>query len=446
MIDIRSEIESAPIGRYHYLILSLIGLAVFFDGYDTFNASYVVHYVMKPWGLQPSQAGFLVSSGLIGFSAAALLQGRFSDRYGRRPVLLFGLWMATVFSAATAWFADSYWTFSILRFCTGIGLGIVLPLGVTYVNEFAPARVKHTFSTWGWGLGFSLGGAAAALVGVFLTPALGWQSLYYAAALSVFLAIGCQALLPESVQFLAVRGAEPSAIGRTLGKLNPSRAAQYNEPGVGFVFPEERDRAASVALLLSARYRRTTLAAWSAAFFVLFGIYGLTGWVPTAMLARGESFAASFGYGAVILMMNFVGTLACGYVTDHRREGRGPLVVWWLLGAAAAGALAVVNIHALNLICVGAAGFFILGGQGALNNLTAVWYDTEVRGTAVGTMLGFGRLGGTLGPYVTGWLQQLAPGSSILFVAISMAALIGACMMLLASPRPAVSVTQTASA
>ena len=144
--------------------------------------------------------------------------------------------------------------------------------------------------------------------------------------------------------------------------------------------------------------------------------------------------------------MNFAGTLACSYLTDHLGEGRGPLVAWWLLGAVSAGVLALVNIHALNLICVGAAGFYILGGQGALNNLTAVWYDTEVRGTAVGTMLGFGRLGGTLGPYVTGWLQQLAPGSSILFIAISMAALIGACMILLASPRRTSVVTQPASA
>jgi AAHS family 4-hydroxybenzoate transporter-like MFS transporter len=60
-----------------------------------------------------------------------------------------------------------------------------------------------------------------------------------------------------------------------------------------------------------------TLATCSAAFFVLFGVYGLTGWVPTAMLAHGEGFAASFGYGAVILMMNFAGTLACSYLTDH---------------------------------------------------------------------------------------------------------------------------------
>lgn len=83
-------------------------MAVFFDGYDTFNPAYVIHYVMQPWHLLPSQAGFLVSSGLIGFMIGSLAQGKFSDRYGRRATLLAALWIATIFSFATAVFARSF--------------------------------------------------------------------------------------------------------------------------------------------------------------------------------------------------------------------------------------------------------------------------------------------------------------------------------------------------
>ena len=74
MIDVREEIANAPIGGYHRFLALLIGLVVFFDGYDTFNPAYVIHYVAKPWHLAPSQAGLLVSSGLIGFMIGALLQ------------------------------------------------------------------------------------------------------------------------------------------------------------------------------------------------------------------------------------------------------------------------------------------------------------------------------------------------------------------------------------
>jgi hypothetical protein len=40
-----------------------MGLLTLFDGYDTFNPAYVIHYVAKAWGLQAGQAGLLISSG-----------------------------------------------------------------------------------------------------------------------------------------------------------------------------------------------------------------------------------------------------------------------------------------------------------------------------------------------------------------------------------------------
>jgi AAHS family 4-hydroxybenzoate transporter-like MFS transporter len=435
MIDVRQEIANAPIGRYHRLIALLIGMVVFFDGYDTFNPAYVIHYVMKPWHLLPSQAGFLVSSGLIGFMIGSLAQGKFSDRHGRRAALLVSLWIATIFSFATAVLANSFWSFCGFRLLTGIGLGALLPIGVTFVNEYAPRRFINTFSMWGWALGWSAGGIVASTIGIFLTPTLGWQVLYYVASLSVVLVVVCHAVLPESLQFAAMRG-QTQDIAAILTRLNPSRASSYTAPDVEFLFPEPRDRPASVALLLSGPYRKTTLAVWTAAFCVLFGIFGLTGWIPTAMMQRGETFAASFAFGALIQVMAFVGALACGFFADRSGNDRRAMVIWWLGGAVSVGILALANIHALNIIFVGAAGFFILGGQNVLNNFTAASYDTEVRSTAVGMMLGVGRLGGILGPYITGLIQQFHPGSTGLFASIGTAILVGACAIVFAHRRP----------
>jgi len=44
-IDVRQEVERARLGPYHYFLAGIIALIVFFDGYDTFNAAYVIHYV-----------------------------------------------------------------------------------------------------------------------------------------------------------------------------------------------------------------------------------------------------------------------------------------------------------------------------------------------------------------------------------------------------------------
>jgi AAHS family 4-hydroxybenzoate transporter-like MFS transporter len=436
MIDVREEIASAPVGRYHRFLALLIGLVVFFDGYDTFNPAYVIHYVVKPWHLAPSQAGLLVSSGLIGFMIGAILQGKFSDRYGRRATLLGALWIATIFSFATAAFANSFWTFCEFRLLTGLGLGTLLPLGVTYVNEYAPRRLANTFSMWGWALGWATGGIVAAAIGIYLTPIFGWQALYYSASLSVVLVIICHISLPESLQFSAMRG-NWQGIAQILCRLNPARATRYTAAGETFMFPEPSDRPASVSLLLSPRYRRTTLSVWVSAFCILFAIWGLSGWLPTAMMQRGEGFATSFSFGALIQAMAFVGSLLCGYIADRGGKDREAMAVWWFGGAIAVGVLVLVNVHALNILCVGAAGFCILGGQNVLNNFTAASYDTEVRGTAVGMMLGVGRAGGILGPFVTGLLQQHATGTSGLFVAIGTASLVGSAAIVFANPRPA---------
>lgn len=433
-IDVREEIATAPLGRYHALIGILIGFAVFFDGYDTFNAAYVIHYVMKPWHLAPSQAGFLVSSGLIGFMIGSLVQGIFSDRVGRRATLIGALWIATIFSFATATLANSFVAFCVLRLLTGLGLGALLPVGVTYMNEYSPRRFRNMFSLWGWALGFGAGGVVASLIGVYFTPALGWQPLYYVASLSVVLVVICHIALPESLQYMAMRG-RTSEIAGVLGRVNPVKSVEYSAASAQFELPEPSDKIASVALLLSARYRGRTLAVWIAAFCVLFGIFGLTGWVPTVMIQRGETFAASFGFGALIQAMAFVGSLLCGSIADASHKPRLAMAVWWVGGAVSLGTLALVNDHILNFICVGLAGFCILGGQNVLNNFTASIYDTEVRGTGVGMMLGVGRLGGILGPYTTGLIQQATPGSIGLFAAIAVAVLLGAVAILFARPR-----------
>jgi MFS family permease len=445
VIDVREEIANASVGPYHLFLAALIGMVVFFDGYDTFNPAYVIHYVMKPWHLVPSQAGLIVSSGLIGFMIGALVQGKLSDRHGRRATLLAALWIATLFSFATAAFARSFVAFCVFRALTGIGLGTLLPLGVTYVNEYAPRRLANTFSMWGWALGWAAGGIVAAAIGVYLTPSLGWQALYYAASLSIVLVLVCHFALPESLQFAAMRG-KWQDIAATLSRLNPSRASRYSAPGQRFIFPEPSDRPASVSLLLSQQYRRTTLSVWVAGFFVLFGIWGLTGWVPTAMMQRGEQFATSFGFGALIQAMAFVGSLLCGYIADRGGWDREAMAVWWLGGAASVGILALVNQHALNVFCVGAAGFCILGGQNVLNNFTAASYDTEVRGTAVGMMLGVGRAGGILGPYITGLIQQHTSGTAGLFAAIGTASFIGGAAIVFARPRASRDILPSASA
>ena len=95
-----------------------------------------------------------------------------------------------------------------------------------------------------------------------------------------------------------------------LSKLRPERAGVYKS--ADFPLGQAETPVNSVAVLLQAKYRRTTFAIWASAFLSLFCIFGLSGWIPTVMMQRGETFAASFGFGALMQIMSFVGALGSG--------------------------------------------------------------------------------------------------------------------------------------
>jgi MFS transporter, AAHS family, 4-hydroxybenzoate transporter len=423
-LDVHEELSGAAVGRSHRILGVLITLITIFDGYDTFNPAYVIHYVMQSWGLVPSQAGLLVSSGLVGFLVGAIGHGAIADRVGRRGTLLAGLWIVNVFTLLTAILAGSFASFCALRFITGLGLGVLLPLGTTFINELAPRRVSNKFSLWGVTLGWSLGGVFAGLVGVFLTPLYGWQILYYVGALSIPLTFVVHAVLPESPKFLAARG-RLDELRALLTRLRPERSAVYQ--AASFRSGEQGARRNPIAALLTPRYRRISLTIWVTAFLSLFAIFGLTGWIPTVMLKRGETFAASFGFGALMQATSFIGGLMLATLAD-RNLGLAPryLATWWIVGGIAVLALVFVSGHGFNLAIVAVAGFCIIGAQHVLNNFTAGSYETDFRASGVGMELGVGRVGVILGPYVIGLLQQATGGPDAVFWAIGGAAIVGA--------------------
>jgi MFS family permease len=430
VIDVHEELADAKAGAFHWRLGAIMGLLTLFDGYDTFNPAYVIHYVAGPWGLKAGQAGLLISSGLVGFLLGAAVHGVAADRFGRRGTLLAGLWITSIFTLLTALLANSFASFCALRLLTGLGLGVLLPLATTYINELAPRRVANTFALWGVALGWAAGGTLAGVVGVFATPALGWQSLYWIGSLSFLLLPFMHWMLPESPKFLALQG-RVGEIRDMLARLRPDRAHIYASATIA---ADTNPAPGNLVLeLLQPRYRRTTLAIWATAFLSLFCIFGLSGWIPTVMIQRGETFATSFGFGALMQVMSFIGGIALGHLVDRCGHNRGLLGLWWGLGGCAVLTLVFLNDHVVNVTCVAAAGFFIIGAQFVLNNFTAAAYETNVRATAVGMELSVGRVGAILGPFVAGALQQTYQSSLPMFVSIGLAALAAGGIILLAN-------------
>ena len=135
--------------------------------------------------------------------------------------------------------------FVTLRLLTGLGLGMLLPLAVTFINEFAPRRATNILLGYVM-IGWSGGGILAALMGLWLAPAHGWPAVL--GRRRDALALLCAFVLKESPRFLALKGTQ-DALRKVMAWLVPGRADAY--AGAVFTTTEDIRHKASVSRLLA---------------------------------------------------------------------------------------------------------------------------------------------------------------------------------------------------
>ncbi|MDR5759639.1 MFS transporter [Caballeronia sp. LZ035] len=430
-VDLRETLQAAPLGAYHFRLALMLALILWYDGFDLYNASYIVHDVTPAWHLSPSQIGLLLSCGLGGFAIGSAVSGLFGDRFGRRRVILPGVWVSSAMSLAIALFAHDLSSFVALRFVMGLALGLLMPMCVTYINEIAPKRSNNVFTIGFFSLGWIGGATCSGFIAAWLMPRFGWQSMYYTGALAMALAVVLQFVLPESIAFLGSRN-RMDEVRTQLTRFWPARAAEFR--AAELVVPAPTVKAGSFRALFAVRFRRQTLCFWAMGALSLFSSYGLSGWLPTILLKRGENLSHSFAYGSLLVFASAFGSLLSGFVADRTGNRRLTMSIAWLLGASAIGMLALLeNAQVFWIIVI--AGMFVIGTQTVLNNLVAVSYPTEIRSTGVGVFFGIARFGAMCGPAISGVLQQATGGPGAMFSVLA-ASLVTAALLVFLVERP----------
>jgi MFS family permease len=201
--------------RTHWRLLSMLGAASFFEGYDINIVIVALPQIRETFDLTQAQASLWISVLYLGALPAMVLSRR-ADRRGRRSLLIVTIWGYTVTTVATA-VAPSIAVFAILQFCARVFLIAEVAIAWTMIAEELPASAR------GFGFGSlamlsALGtGLAALLYGVVLAPlGLSWRWLYVAAIPVLMLVIQLRRRLPESARFshaeregrLAIKGSE----------------------------------------------------------------------------------------------------------------------------------------------------------------------------------------------------------------------------------------------
>nr|XP_057907275.1 solute carrier family 22 member 7-like [Doryrhamphus excisus] len=166
---------------------------------DTFSSTLATEWdLVCDWKHLPNTTSTIFFMGVM---IGAIVFGVLCDNYGRRRCLLASYIIATVFGFSSA-FANSYTTFAVLRFATGVGLTGISITSFTLNIEWVNAAHRSSVCVMGslaWSAGNMLLAAYAYLVN-------DWRPLIMTVTAPLGLAILTWWWVPESARWLLAHG------------------------------------------------------------------------------------------------------------------------------------------------------------------------------------------------------------------------------------------------
>jgi AAHS family benzoate transporter-like MFS transporter len=408
-------------------VAAIVFMALLFDGYDLTIYGTVLSTLLN----DPSQIGAIddVTGGLLGAYAllgvlvGSLTCGFLGDHFGRRRLILGGIAWFSIGMFITA-LTTSVVAFGMMRFLTGLGLGVILATAGATIAEFAPAGRRNFYNAIVYS-GIPAGGVLAALLGIGLLEPLGWRGLFMLGATPIlFLLPLAWFKLSESPRWLLSRGRTEEA--RLMAeKTGVPLVEEIAIQKVGAA-PAKRGFAAA----FSRQFLLPTILLGFMSFSGLLLTYGLNTWLPRIM--EGYGFDKSYSLTFLLILNGgaVLGGLIASGVAD--RMGAKRIVATTFVLAAITLALMTFQFPAPVLfLYIAIAGVGTLGTQVLIYGFSSNYYPTNARAAGVSWVAGFGRIGGVLGPTVTGMLVAAGFGSDSAFYFFGGVALFGALVTVL---------------
>jgi sugar porter (SP) family MFS transporter len=288
-------------------------LAGFLFGFDTIVISGAEQKIQELWSLSPFMHGLVMSSALWGTVLGSLVGGWPTERFGRRPTLI---WIGALYFVSAVWsgLATGPVSLMIARFIGGVGVGGATVASPLYISEISPAgrrgRLAGLFQ-FNIVFGILVAFASNYLLARHLDPDIAWRWMMGAEAFpALAYTLLCFSLV-ESPRWLIAHAGRRDAGEAVFRRINPgmpdaeiAQLADSVEQSVG-------DRAAASPLFTS-RLRRPILLAFLIAFFnQLSGINAILYFAPRIFewtgLAEQAALMQSVGIGVTNLVFTYVG-------------------------------------------------------------------------------------------------------------------------------------------
>ena len=426
---VRARIDDGPVVPLMWLVVLLGFLLNLADGIDVVAMSVTAPSVAAEWGLERGALGPLFSAALFGMAIGAAGLAPLSDKMGRRTLLVAAMFLVGLSMLAVSWIASSasVTLFAMLRFISGLGIGVIFGCAPALASEFMPSRYRSLAVSMVV-MGYPVGAVLAGPIANALIPGFGWTAVFTAGGiLTLLIGAVTWTLLPESPEFLAGRaGHRPerhNEVNRLLARLERDAVTDLSPDVI-------RPSSTPAAQILTPERRLRTLVLWAIYFMGFLTMYFMLSWIPTLFVdagytrSQGIEALTGFNLGAI------PGILVLAVLTT--RLPLVPLLSLFFLSAG--GVLVYVGLtepsalkSLLTLMFVG--GVFLHGGFTCLYALATQAYPSDVRAAGVGWAAGLGRTGAIASPLLAAALISAGWGMYSLFLSFALPLVIGGLLL-----------------
>ncbi len=310
-VNAGGRLDRLPICSFHRRVMWLIGIGMFFDGFDIYLGGSVVAATLKTGFSTLSQSAQFVSATFIGMMAGSCAAGFLGDKFGRRfcyriNLLIFGL------ASLVAAFAPNMIVLILLRFVMGMGLGAENVVGYSTITEFVPAAKR---GKW---LGFVsvcvvTGLPVALLAGYLIVPHFGWRGMFVLGGIGALGVWHLRKSLPESPRWLEATGRADEA-NALLAKIEKEASSTK-------ILPEPKlptDKIANIRFgdLFAPPLLARIIVGCVCLIVINTLLYGFVAWLPTFFVKEGLSIAKSFGYSLLMALGAPLGSAIGAFTAD----------------------------------------------------------------------------------------------------------------------------------
>lgn len=370
-------------------------MAGFLFGFDTAVISGTIELVTLKFGLSDAGVGWFVSSALLGAISGVVFSGYFSDRYGRKPMLIVSGVLFLISSLGCS-FSGSFTELILYRFLGGIAFGMASMVAPLYISEMSPARERGKLVSvyqlaitvgillayfgnyWAsqWSLQsdmFSYGPLR------YLYHDEVWRGMFANEIVPISIYLLCLIFIPKSPRWLMVRNQKKKA---------EKIAGAYGIDIFTLDSTNSKEKIPFGKLIRSVYKRPMMIAIFLMVFSQICGINAIIYYGPSIMAKAGFTLNEALGGQVTIGIVNSLFTLIAIFTID--KWGRIPLLKFGAGGVI----LSLITISFLFFLGGNATNFVILGivvyiacyafSLGPVQFVVAAEiFPTEIRGRAL---------------------------------------------------------------